>query len=618
MGVLTRRDTTTVAEAAAQLGVAAVANAAGDVINAAAAAFANEIGLRRLWTVLSLAGRLGVTPGVLAAAADTTPGMAGARQLRDAVRACYDVTAWRRVAQPIYDALRQRRRDALVAWIMHTDGFDRIEQLFEYFLVDPGAEPVLQTSRLRLAISAVQLFIQRCLLNLEPGVHPSAINSEHWQWMKRYRVWEANRKIFLWPENWLEPEFRDDKTHLFQALESNLFAGDVTNDLAETAFFTYLRSLEVLSRLDVRAIYVEDDADPLENKVHVVARTFGAPHSYYYRCYAYGMWTPWIPITAEIEGDHAVIAVWQGRLHVFWVTFVEMEASGSDTQPLVDMAETSTEDIQRQRVFHIHLHWTEYYQGEWTDATTGGPAAAMVVIQDANWSPEYEVVHVSHDGDTLVIHVSGDLSQAFRIANKNSPPAPVFATLLPPAVPYSAIAYGVVNYGTGPLSVDYVDRITEGLMHNESHYGKTQILNQILDGSTNYSLRVVGNHLSTVDPEIASLTTPIFYQDHQNSFYVEPALTETTVAEWDGWVIPSVSTQLDLEVDSYWDGLDLTAQVPSSTRAIPEETITSVSVYELQPREDWVTRSGNTVSYQGTAIKGSATIRQTPFAIQPS
>ena len=35
--------------------------------------------------------------------------------------------------------------------------------------------------------------------------------------MKRYRVWEANRKMFLFPENWLEPEFRDDKTHLFQS-----------------------------------------------------------------------------------------------------------------------------------------------------------------------------------------------------------------------------------------------------------------------------------------------------------------------------------------------------------------------------------------------------------------
>jgi len=29
-----------------------------------------------------------------------------------------------------------------------------------------------------------------------------------WEWLKRYRVWNANRKIFLYPENWVEPELR--------------------------------------------------------------------------------------------------------------------------------------------------------------------------------------------------------------------------------------------------------------------------------------------------------------------------------------------------------------------------------------------------------------------------
>jgi hypothetical protein len=29
-----------------------------------------------------------------------------------------------------------------------------------------------------------------------------------WDWHKRYRVWDANRKVFLYPENWIEPELR--------------------------------------------------------------------------------------------------------------------------------------------------------------------------------------------------------------------------------------------------------------------------------------------------------------------------------------------------------------------------------------------------------------------------
>jgi len=29
-----------------------------------------------------------------------------------------------------------------------------------------------------------------------------------WEWLKNYRVWDANRKIFVYPENWTEPELR--------------------------------------------------------------------------------------------------------------------------------------------------------------------------------------------------------------------------------------------------------------------------------------------------------------------------------------------------------------------------------------------------------------------------
>ena len=29
-----------------------------------------------------------------------------------------------------------------------------------------------------------------------------------WQWRKKYRVWEASRKVFVYPENFLEPDLR--------------------------------------------------------------------------------------------------------------------------------------------------------------------------------------------------------------------------------------------------------------------------------------------------------------------------------------------------------------------------------------------------------------------------
>jgi hypothetical protein len=38
--------------------------------------------------------------------------------------------------------------------------------------------------------------------------------------MKHHCVWEANRKVFFWPENWTEPALRDDKSPFFKDPEN--------------------------------------------------------------------------------------------------------------------------------------------------------------------------------------------------------------------------------------------------------------------------------------------------------------------------------------------------------------------------------------------------------------
>src|SRR5260221_2647238 len=107
----------------------------------------------------------------------------------------------------------------------------------------------MQPSRIRHALSSVQLFIERCLMNLEPRVSPVAINPKQWEWMRRYRVCEANRKVYLFPENWLEPELRDDKSPFFKEIESELLQSDITDELAAIALFNYLYKLEEVSQL---------------------------------------------------------------------------------------------------------------------------------------------------------------------------------------------------------------------------------------------------------------------------------------------------------------------------------------------------------------------------------
>ena len=425
---LTRRDEATVKASAEAL-----------VKAPAVPAFESESSLWRLWEALQVVERFGVAPAWLLGWPDmVNSATTGARRFevaRDAkevVKARFEPETWQRVAQSIFDKLRPRQRDALVSHVMHQHGFDRMEQLYEYFLVDPGMEPVVQTSRIRLAIASLQLFIQRCLLNLERKVHPSTINAKQWEWMKRYRVWEANRKIFLFPENWLEPEFRDDKTHLFAELEGALLQGDVSSDLVEDAFLSYLKKLDELARLDICAMHIEENSDSALRVLHVFGRTYSQPHKYFYRRYAHQMWTPWEPVSAEIEGDHLAPVVWRDRLYLFWVTFMEKAQQPTGDTNIPDPTKGVTIPAVKRDV-EAQLHWSEYVNGEWTTRESGEFSAPSPVVATglATFDPKSVFVHVTkepYEGDEergVYVH----LHQTYSSAAANAGPYQVLEAI---------------------------------------------------------------------------------------------------------------------------------------------------------------------------------------------
>src|SRR5205085_10222801 len=126
---------------------------------------------------------------------------------------------------------------------------------------------------------------ERCLMDLERTVTRSPAKAAQWQWMKRYRLWEANRKVFLWHENWLEPELRDDQSPFFKETMSELLQSDITDDSAEIALLNYLSKLEEVAKLEPSGIYyiAANQASRIGEVAHVVARTAGAHRKYYYR-----------------------------------------------------------------------------------------------------------------------------------------------------------------------------------------------------------------------------------------------------------------------------------------------------------------------------------------------
>jgi peptidoglycan hydrolase-like protein with peptidoglycan-binding domain len=229
------------------------------------------------------------------------------------------------------------------------DVFDR-NNLLEYFLIDVEMSSCMLTSRIKQANSAVQLFVQRCLLNLEAEVSPEAIADEQWEWMKNYRVWEANRKIFLYPENWIEPELRDDKTPFFKDLETELLQNELTDETVETALISYLYKLDEVARLDIRGFCREEKVVDSEEKevdseqkeiYHVFGRTWNPPYVYYYRRGIFPKngpladeWTAWERVDLDIQGDHLVPVVHNGRLYLLWPVFDQKPVKPDDSPTL--------------------------------------------------------------------------------------------------------------------------------------------------------------------------------------------------------------------------------------------------------------------------------------------
>ena len=162
---------------------------------------------------------------------------------------------WADGVKRLRDPLREQQRLALVAYLLHDLNLAEPADLYDHFLIDVEMSPCMLTSRLIQATASVQLFVQRILMNLEPGLALSEEGAEQWEWMKNYRVWEANRKIFLYPENWIEPELRDDKTPFFKDLENELRQADITNEAAEAALLHYLEKLHEVARLQVCGQY---------------------------------------------------------------------------------------------------------------------------------------------------------------------------------------------------------------------------------------------------------------------------------------------------------------------------------------------------------------------------
>jgi len=526
VGSITATDPAAVSAAAAHLGLAP------DDLRAPES-------LRRLADVLDLARQVSLPVPTLARAVVNAPSAQDVRDVRDGLRSRYDEAAWQEVVRPLHDDLRRSARDALVGRVLHLDnsdpdvvvdevtgGYQSPDQLYEKLLVDVQMDPCTTTSRVAQAISTVQLFVARCLLNLEPEVSPAAIDTDRWEAMKRYRVWEANRRVFLFPENWLDPELRDDKSRFFRDVETELLQTDITDQAAATALGHYLEKLDEVANLEIAGLHVaERDAagtgvpDP---EVHVVGRTFGAKRSYFHRTLD-GTWRPWEPVNVDIQDDPVLPVIWKGRFLLFWLK-VSKQPDASQPGPFAGSAsgrrlfDLGVQDLafRAAATLTVSLFWSEYYNGRWQSPRTSDPdrpidlGAEFSVVGDPHLLRLASDVEDDRTGvrDSLGIIVlnpgeGGTGNSWFRLHTTHSLP-----------VRRQDDAGGSVGIpserqfsGSGPLVITYQD---------EGFHPLTVLR------TTRWPYRGIGPMHRLDDPHRA----PFFFEDSRHVFYVHPDPTD--------------------------------------------------------------------------------------------
>lgn len=350
----------------------------------------------RIYHTLQLCGRVGSNPQEmyeqvwtpLYANQDPTT---AANTLERLLGTLYPGDDWTRIQRQLYDALANSLRDAQVGWLLAHDPakFTDARALSDLLLTDVEMDASQDTSPIVEATGALQLYYYRYLTNLEPALITGddtarrAEFKQQWQWVQNYRVWEANRKVFLYPESYIRPELRISRTDSFKTLQQNLQQGDITNDSVTQAFKQYLDDYTEVSRLIIAGGYVwqPDPTTPNISELTLFGFTRTDPRNYYFRTATFddevnatsAIWDAWQALGITINSDHVYPVRAFGRTFVFWAETEQVKPDDQSTATLQTTTSGNTQTVsgQSQVQYRVKVMYSFLnLSGQWTAPQT--------------------------------------------------------------------------------------------------------------------------------------------------------------------------------------------------------------------------------------------------------
>ncbi|MEP3047169.1 MAG: neuraminidase-like domain-containing protein [Roseibium sp.] len=348
----------------------------------------------------------------------------GARTTLDAIAAKFTEPDQSEVLTALQERLVEQKRDALVGYAIFkinktVPSITKSSDLYQYLLIDIDMTSCDSISFIAQGHASLQLYLQRARLNLEPGVTVLPIAESWWSWLEGYRIWEANRKIFLYPENYIDPSLRKNATPEFNLLKDALLQENITKQHTTEVYRAYMDDFAEVAGLKVSSSYRCDVVDPVTKKsvstLFIFARTATDPYIFYYRKVEHlevvddtgsraavtkASWGPWLKMEVSISAPWVTPVYAFGKLMLFWV----------------DKEKTTNSIINDKQQSENHSAWTAQVKYSFLDFT-GGWVQPQTCFKNAivDFAPDVQLAespyHVFYNPDDLfwqkpyVVHV---------------------------------------------------------------------------------------------------------------------------------------------------------------------------------------------------------------------
>ncbi|EJM37184.1 hypothetical protein PMI26_04985 [Pseudomonas sp. GM33] len=223
------------------------------------------------------------------------------------------------------------------------------DDLYRYLLMDSQVGQELETARLAEAIACAQQYIGAIYSGMEPGYTELFSKEELQAWHQRYcniSDWAGYQMLLDYPENYINPTLRLNKSESFQELENNLGQASLNEASVQMALYEHLKQFEEVCNLDLISAYINsfDGAGTAKGTnfknadYYFIGRQRVQPFGYFWRKAHVELnagseflnpaaWTEWKPI--GIPGAPTVLAIrpvfFAGRLMVVQVEGIKAQ-----------------------------------------------------------------------------------------------------------------------------------------------------------------------------------------------------------------------------------------------------------------------------------------------------